>query len=101
MSNEGEVEIIKMVKGWNWEARITAGVAFVSLMAFIVSFYFNTNNTNERQDRYIKELEDKITRMEVVTNSKVSIQQFEDFRSDMKTDMRDLKMAIMKNYDKK
>jgi hypothetical protein len=99
MSQEQTTEI-KITKGWNWEARLTAGLALAAAAFFVVTFYFNTLSSNERQDREIKELNDKIIKQDVMLHSKVGIEQFEDFRQDVHSDMKEIKALVIKLYEK-
>ena len=100
MSEKEEIEILKLAKGWNWEARIAALVTFGTVVFFIVAFYFNTNSTNERHDRDIKEINDKLIKLETTLHSKVGLEQFEDFRQDVHSDMKEIKALVIKLYEK-
>ncbi len=100
MSEKEEIEILQISKGWNWEARLTAIIAFCTVAFFLVTFYFTTLNNNERQDRDIKEIKDNLTKIETTLHSKVGLEQFEDFRQDVHSDMKEIKALVIKLYEK-
>ena len=94
MSIEEAADIKVTIKKWMIGSIVAIMLAVFTATGTIINFYYHTNSSIEELSTKLEDFEDKITRHEVTLQNKVSAEEMREFKSDMKSDMKDIKNLL-------
>lgn len=100
MSVEEEVNI--RIKKWMVGSIIAVSLAVLTAIGTCMSFYYNTNSTIDElkkelvdvKETSLRDMKESIVRHDIILQNKVSVEEMRDFKSDMKSDMDDIKKML-------
>ncbi len=97
-----EVKDIKItIKKWVIIFFMITVSPLLGVGAFVVNSYYDTVGYKKETSRELQELKDDITASRVALQNKVSAEEMKDFKSDMKQEMKDIKILLNILIEKK